>query len=202
MQLVLSHHRSLTFCWASPQPQHVENSTFCQVCIHSQTWEQFVVNIDIIGFSVIQKSCRYSCHIRKVEEYFQWKTNGQCSKRDSCSISYELAMEAVAVLTDEEDDRPLPHQIRRPRLRNGETNPQQHQATKRIALQTQGAKFRADTENVTIRHVAIGILPYVKTTSLRLDANMTTSALFDMLRLRRSPAKSQGKVVRKDQLLY
>ena len=136
---------------------------------------------------------------KKVEEYFQWKTNGQCSKGDSCSFSYELAPGSSGGFTD---DRPFPHQIRRPRLTKGETKPQQHQATKRIALQTKGAKFHADTENVKIRHVAIGMLPYVKTTSLRLDANMTTSAIVDMLRLRRSPAKSQGKVVRKDQLLY
>ena len=70
------------------------------------------------------------------------------------------------------------------------------------ALQTKGAKFRVDTDIVIIRHVAIGILPYVNTTSLRLDANLATSAFFDVLRQMRSPAKSQRKVVRKDQLLY
>ena len=45
-----------------------------------------------------------------------------------------------------------------------------------------------------IRHVDSGILPCVKTTSLSADS--------DMLRLRRSPAKKQRKVVRKDQLHY
>ena len=53
-----------------------------------------------------------------------------------------------------------------------------------------------------IRHVALGILPYVKTTSQRLDANLATSVIFDMLMQMRSPAKSQRKVVRKDQLLH
>ena len=28
---------------------------------------------------------------RKVEECFQWKSHGQCSKGDSCGFSYELA---------------------------------------------------------------------------------------------------------------
>ena len=64
------------------------------------------------------------------------------------------------------------------------------------ALRAKGAKFRADTEIVMIRHLAIGILPYVETIFL------ATCAFSDMLRQRRSPAKSPRKVVRKDQLLY
>ena len=71
------------------------------------------------------------------------------------------------------------------------------------ALQTKGAKFIADTEFFIIRHVVIGILPYVKTTSLSGSRQiMATSAIFDMLRQMKSPAKSQRKVVQKDQLLY
>ena len=69
------------------------------------------------------------------------------------------------------------------------------------ALRTKGANFR-DTEIVSNRHVVIGILPHVKTTSLELKANVATNAFSDMLRRRRSPAISQGKMVRKDQLLY
>ena len=41
-----------------------------------------------------------------------------------------------------------------------------------------------------------------KLQSLRVDANMAISAIFDMLGQMRSPAKSQRKVVRKDQLHY
>ena len=70
------------------------------------------------------------------------------------------------------------------------------------ALQTEGAKFRADTEIVIIRHVANGTLPCIETTSLRLDATLATGAIFDILRQMRSPEKSQRKVVRKDQLHY
>ena len=37
MQPILSHHLSLTSCWASPQPQHVWRNMFFQTCIQSQT---------------------------------------------------------------------------------------------------------------------------------------------------------------------
>ena len=48
------------------------------------------------------------------------------------------------MVRDEEDDRLLPHQIRRPRLTMG----RKHQATEKKALQTKGAKFRAVTKMV------------------------------------------------------
>ena len=51
------------------------------------------------------------------------------------------------------------------------------------------------------RHVDFGILPCAKTTSLRPFAYMEENVSSDM-RLMRCPAKSQRKVVRKDQLLY
>ena len=79
------------------------------------------------------------------------------------SVMTDYPLETVAVVRDEKDDCPLPHQIRRPRLTA-------NQATEMKALQTKAAKFRADTEIVIIRHVAIGILPYVKTKCLRLEA--------------------------------
>ena len=37
MQLILSHHLSLTSCWASPQPQHVWKKMSFHICIQSQT---------------------------------------------------------------------------------------------------------------------------------------------------------------------
>ena len=59
---------------------------------------------------------------RKVEECFQWKSHGQCYKGDSCSFGHEVASGNSAELRDEKDNRPLPHQIRRPRLTARETN--------------------------------------------------------------------------------
>ena len=52
------------------------------------------------------------------------------------------------------------------------------------------------------RHVNVGIFLCVKTSSLRPDAKMEEDVSSDMLRPRRRPAKSQRKVVRKDQLHY
>ena len=68
---------------------------------------------------------------------------------------------------------------------------QNNQVTEMKAPQTQGAKFCADAEIVTVRHVVLGILPFVKTTSLRLDAKLATHAIFQMLRQMRSPTESQ-----------
>ena len=70
------------------------------------------------------------------------------------------------------------------------------------ALRTKGATFRADADIAIIRHVNFGILPCVKTTSLKLDAHLAQNAFSDMLRFRRRPSSSQRKVVRKDQLFY
>ena len=44
--------------------------------------------------------------------------------------------------------------------------------------------------------VIIGTFPYVKITRLRLDAFMAINAIFDIVRRRKSPARSQSKVVR------
>ena len=123
-------------------------------------------------------------------ECFQWKAHGQCSKGDSCSFSHDR---------DEKDDRHLPHQIGRPELTKWEETPPKHQATERKALQTQGAKFRLVTQIARTRHVNFGTLSCLN--CLRPDANMEEHVSSDMLRLRRSPAKSQRKLVRKDQFL-
>ena len=101
---------------------------------------------------------------------------------------------------EQKDDRPLPHHIRRPRLTA--RYPQKVQATEEKALQTKGAESRADTEHVITRHVVFGIHPCVKITSLIQDAFLAINVIFDMLRQRRSPSRSQPKVVQKDPLLY
>ena len=54
---------------------------------------------------------------RKVRECFQLKTHGQCSKEDSCCFSHDrLVRGDLYGGQRRKDDRPLPHQIRRPRL--------------------------------------------------------------------------------------
>ena len=100
--------------------------------------------------------------------------------------------ETVAEVGDEKDNRPLPHQIRRPRLTARETNPQKNQAAEMKASRHRNCK----NPSCVFWHP-----PVCETVSLRLDAHLATNAIFDMLRQMRRPARSQRKVVRKDQLL-
>ena len=121
---------------------------------------------------------------------------------DVVSVMTQQPLGTVALARDEKDDRLLPHPIRRQRLTARDKNPQRNQATKRKALKIKGAKVHADSEFVRKKkhHENFGFLPRVKTTSLGLDANMEEHVSSDMLSLRRSPARIQRKVVRKDQL--
>ena len=59
------------------------------------------------------------------------------------SVMTDKHKDTCTVVRDEEDNRPLPHQIRRPRLTAKEKHPQKHQATEKNALQTKGGKFHA-----------------------------------------------------------
>ena len=108
-----------------------------------------------------------------------------------------LYLETDTRLRDEKDNRPLPHPIQGQRQTG--KKPSKDQAAEDGALGEERTDYLAKTKIVKNRHVIIGILPYVKITSLKQDAFMARSAVFDM---RRSPAKSQRRVVRKDQLLY
>ena len=113
---------------------------------------------------------------------FPVEAHGERSKRYSCSFSHDELAQGL-----------LLHQTRRPRLTQGGI----FFEIKNRPLQTKGVKLRAITGFVKARHVNFGILPYVKTTSLRPDANMATNAIFDMLRQMKSPAKSQRKMVQR-----
>ena len=66
---------------------------------------------------------------RRVGECHQWKATGQCSKKTPAVSVMIQRLERAAEFTDEKDNRPLPHQIRRPRLTEREKNRQQIQAT-------------------------------------------------------------------------
>ena len=86
------------------------------------------------------------------------------------SVMTNLHKETCAVVTGKKDDRLLLHQTRRQnRLTKGEKNPQNQ--AKKEALQTKGATnpCRYFFFLRKKRHVNLGILPCLKTTSLRLD---------------------------------
>ena len=57
-------------------------------------------------------------------------------------------------------------------------------------------------ESVRNRHVIIGVLPFVKITSLNRDATSVTNVCSDTLRLVGSAVKTRRKVVVKHQLPY
>ena len=114
-------------------------------------------------------------------ECFQWKAHRQCFKKETHVVS---------------GDRLLPHQNRWVR------KTAKHQATERKALQTKGARFRVSYTNFQKPLCKFWLPPCVKNISLRLDPYMEEDGFSDMLMLRRSPAKSQRKMVRKDLLLY
>ena len=131
---------------------------------------------------------------RKVGECFQWKTHGQCSKGESCSFSHDkIASGNRKKVRDRKDDRFLMHQIRRqrPTVKNKDEG-----SDKRSQILCRYKIFQKNP------HVNCGIFPYVRITGLKKDAYMATNAIFDMLRQRKSPAKSQRKVVQEDPLLY
>ena len=95
-----------------------------------------------------------------------------------------------ARLRDEQDNRPLPHQIRRPRQK--EKNPSKVQAEDN-ALRTKGAGFFANKQIVITRHVIVGILPCGKITSLRQDAHMAKICHFRHVEADEKPSKESKK---------
>ena len=109
-------------------------------------------------------------------------------------------LETGTRLRDDQDNRPLAHQIRRPRQTG--KNPLSSENRGQSPWDKRN-RILADLKIVKKnRHVTIGILTCVKITSLRQDVYMAKDASLHMLRRRRSPAKSQRRVVRKDQLPY
>ena len=92
--------------------------------------------------------------------------------------------------------RPRLHQIRR----QPKTEKENH-LTKRVEnVLTKGIKSHVNGEIVPIRRVVTGILPSVRTTFHKQDADMAKHVLFDMLSWWKSPTRSRRKVVRMDQL--
>ena len=114
-----------------------------------------------------------------------------------------LAVSATEVIVEKEFNRALLLQMRSHKLT--EENPRKVLVPVEKALLEEKAESRAkksSNESVRTHRVIIGTLPYVKITSLRQDAYVAMVAVSDILSWRKSPARSQSKVVRKEQLLY
>ena len=76
------------------------------------------------------------------------------------------------VVRDEEDDRLLPHQIRRQRLT----------VKKATKMKVLTVRFCVDTQIVITGRVNFGHVPCVLTTGLKKDAFVAINAASDMLR--------------------
>ena len=135
-------------------------------------------------------------------ECFQWKTHGQCSKGDSCSFSDDKQVQGDLYGGQTRKGRsssPAPKS-------KAKTDEGEEKSSKNIRQQRGRQKERNSVQLQKLgkkkSHENVGILPCVETTSLRPDANVEEHVSSNMLRLRRSPARSQRKVVRKDQWHY
>ena len=97
--------------------------------------------------------------------------------------------ETVAKVRDEKDNRPLPHQIRRPRLTARGEKP----STESGSRDENSSDKRSRTPS-RYRNCNYPSCNFWHLTSPRLDAHLATKAISDMLRRRRCPARSQRKV--------
>ena len=110
-----------------------------------------------------------------------------------------LAVSATDVIVDRKYNRALLLQMRSHRLT--EENPRKVLVPEEKARLEEKAERRAknsSNESVRTHRVIVGTLPYVKI----LDAYMAINAISDILRKRKSQARSQSNMVRKDQLLH
>ena len=103
-----------------------------------------------------------ACVGGKVEECFQRRAHGQCSKGESCRFSHDRQAQGDMCIGQRRKGRsssPAPNS--KAKTEEREENHPKHQATGRKAQQTKGAQIRAVTKIVKTRHVDFGILPCV-----------------------------------------
>ena len=110
------------------------------------------------------------------------------------SVMTHWPLETVTVVRDEKDVCLLPHSIQRKRLAERNKNLfHKNQAIKRKARQIKEARFDPDTSFVNMRRVSFGILPCVRTTSLKKVVDMVTNAISDTVGQKRRPTKRSKK---------
>ena len=141
---------------------------------------------------------------RKVEECFQWKAHGQCSKGDSCKFSHDTQAPGNSGEGQRRKGRSssLASLRRRNILTARDKNPHRDQAVNRKTHMVR-VEFHADSNSGKNPSCKFWHPPVcLDYRSEKKDVYMATNAISDKLRQKESPAKSRRKVVRKDQLLY
>ena len=164
----------------------------------------FRVRSEVVERGSVTKSQkgRKACVERKVGECHQWRAIGQCSKGDSCSFSHDKLVQGDLYGGQRRKGRSSsPALNSKAKTDEGEKNLQEQQATERKTLQTKGGRFRAvmKAKNPSRQFWHPSACQNYVWDWMHIWKNIIFS---DMLRLRRSPATSQRKKVRKRQLLY
>ena len=115
---------------------------------------------------------------RKMGECCQWKATGQCARGDSCSVGHGTNRGQRAQSCSLAPKAQTQTDGRKPSKGSG------HRGKKPILEEKAGKRVKKSSkESVRLRRVIIGILPYVKITSLYRDANSATTVFSDTLRL-------------------
>ena len=141
---------------------------------------------------------------KKVGQCFQWKAKGQNLERRLMWFSHDPASAAASGNECEahrakgRSSSPAPRSKAKTDGR-GET-PSKSSGNRGESPSDERGTVPCRKRKLISRHVMIGIHPCVKITSLRQDAYTAINVCFDMSRPRKSPARSQRKMVRKDQL--
>ena len=159
----------------------------------------FRVRSEVVERGAVTKSQngKKACVGRKVGERFQWKTHGLCFKGDPCSFSHDKIASG--------------NRVKGQRPKGRSSSPAPNSKAKTDGKEQRWRFWHEKSDSMPIQdffkkkknpHVNFGIFPYVRITGLKKDAKMATNVIFDMLKQRKSPAKSQRKVVQKDPLLY
>ena len=137
----------------------------------------------------------------KVGVCFQWKTHEQCSKGDSCSFSHNRLAQGDLCSGQRRKGRsssPAPNS--KAKTDEGwEKSSKQPRGKLYRQKEHNSAPLQKNVETPSCRFEHPPVLS--KTTSLRSDAYVEEHVSWGMVRLR-SPARSQRKMVRKDQLPY
>ena len=132
---------------------------------------------------------------RKTTLKGKWK-NANSSKGDSCSFSHDTSSVAASGNGCKAHRAKRTIDLSRTKIEGQDWRwdfLKKFRQTEEKALQTTGAESRADTENVTTRHVIVGILPCVKITSLHRDAKFGAQCLFRCTEADGQPSKKSKK---------
>ena len=141
----------------------------------------FRVRSEVVQRGSVTKSQKGKNAERKVEECFQCKAHGQCSKGASCSYD-ELAQGVLC--SGQRQKKTIVFSCTK-------LERQDRRRGRKILKHKPRRKLFRQKEQIL--HVDLGILPYVKTTSLRPDAYMEENVSSDMLRQKESPILSRRK---------